>query len=713
MNDTARIQFLADIEKANAANLAYRTGDAIMGDDDYDNLLLRIQQTAETNGWDDAETLINSISGGAEAGGEVKHNVPMLSLDKVSDLDALDRFATTLKGGWVLEPKLDGIAMSALYENGQFVRAATRGDGLVGEDITDRLSTVHGLPEVIADGLTLEIRGEVFMTEDDFREANRNRLEWAVNTWAEKNPGVRIPTLDSLLKVAESNRVAPEGERKHLHNPSKKIGGTFRPEEHLFANSRNAVAGSLMRKADSVKYVVPMSFAAYDLITDATTSGHASRMLQASQLGFTTAHDLMGSPAGATLAEQVEEFGVIRGSLPFPTDGIVVKADDDADRARLGMGSRAPRWAYAYKYVTLGRPTQVLDVITNIGRTGQLTLRAKLKPVLVDGTVIEYATLNNPAWVAERDIRIGDTVYVRRANDVIPFIDRVDMDHRPADSVAWVAPSHCPSCGGEWNKSSIMWRCSNPSCGSLNSIIFAAGRDYFDWEGLSTSTLTVLHEADVVKSIADVFRLDVATLSNVATGQKNADGSDRMLLGKSEATKIVEAVKKSKERPFHSILAALGIRHLGRSLSRRLIVTYPTIDAILAASAEDLTRVEGIGIEKAEAMHAGLRANASLIKELQDLGVNLGAEPAQDAASKTVNSAWVGKQVVISGSIPGYRRSETQDLLQSLGATPRGSVSKTTDVLIADEEAAGNSKFVKAQQLGVQIMTPAEFLATL
>ena len=186
-----------------------------------------------------------------------------------------------------------------------------------------------------------------------------------------------------------------------------------------------------------------------------------------------------------------------------------------------------------------------------------------------------------------------------------------------------------------------------------------------------------------------------------------------MLLGKSEATKIVEAVKKSKERPFHSILAALGIRHLGRSLSRRLIVTYPTIDAILAASAEDLTRVEGIGIEKAEAMHAGLRANASLIKELQDLGVNLGAEPAQDAEAKTVNSAWVGKQVVISGSIPGYRRSETQDLLQSLGATPRGSVSKTTDVLIADEEAAGNSKFVKAQQLGVQIMTPAEFLATL
>lgn len=700
-----RTQYLNLISKAISAAEAYRNSDTlILSDDEYDALIDQIAVLSSEYGWDDADALLESVGDGVEEGGDITHTVPMLSLEKASNEETLNSFLSTLKGQVVLEPKLDGLAISAIYRSGKLVQVATRGNGVTGEDITKRsFNAIKGLPATVATTETLEVRGEVFITSKDFHIANMNRLKYNYDLWLKKNTPKREATITDLYKIALSNRKANDATKSVVIEGTS---STFVPEKFIFANARNAVAGSLRSER---KFPVPMTFACYDVFGQQLEQegSYIKRLNIVQSWGISTATSLM--PANLSVPAEIKtavaEFGELRKTdLGYPTDGIVIKADSISERSRLGSGNKSPKWAVAYKYPSVAQQTVVEDIEVMIGRTGRLSLRARLQPVNVDGTRIEYVSLHNVAWLQEKDIRIGDTVMVRRANDVIPYIDTFVSALRPSTSTRWTAPEVCPQCGEEWDKSTLLWRCVSPSCGELNSVIFASGRDYFDWEGLSEAILTRLNDAGKVRNIADVFDLTLEDLTGLYMGE-NKD-SDK-LLGETVGRKIYDQIQKSKSRPLAAVLAALGIRTLGRTFGRRMAGHFGSMGAILKASVADLTNVEGIAVKKAEIIYAGLREKRDIIVRLRDAGVTMVAEK---PSAKATSNIFAGKKLVVSGSVPGYTRSSIQEFLTSIGAVASSSVSSNTDFLIADEESKGNSKYKKAESLGVRIITPEQFL---
>lgn len=688
-----------------AAQAYYETGVELMSDSEYDVLLETIEKLEVDNGWSEAEDLFSKVAAGVSDGGNVTHDVPMLSLDKANSLEAVNKTITTMSTtvghdvDVVVEPKLDGLAISAKYVNGSLVQVATRGDGLTGEDVTVRIpENVAGLPRTITTKETIEVRGEVFITKSDFIIANLNRVGFELGAW-----------------LARENRTLTTEEKKAVrdfivaNNRSAKppvLKGTkssFDVTKHMFANSRNAVSGSLRR--ERVDYLVPMSFAAYDSVLPGNLAeNHNSKQDFLEEEGFTVASGLIPQNIRSlTVLDAIFEFGKIRGDVEYPTDGIVIKAVKASDRYALGEGSKAPRWAVAYKYPSDKQETVVKGVEITIGRTGRLSLRAEVTPVFVDGTLIRYASLHNVAWMTEKDIRVGDTVTIRRANDVIPYIDGAILHKRPATAIAWEPPAVCPQCDSLWDKSTLLWRCPSPECGALNGVIHAAGRDYFDWEGLSEAILTRLNDEGLVNNIADVFALTKTQLVNLKMGEKQ-DGS-ASILGEKTATKIFDEIQKSKARPLSAVLAALGIRMLGRTFGRRLEASFDSMADIIKASPEELTKVEGIALPKAKVIHAGLQEQLPIIAALNNAGVTM-----VSAKRQTSNAHFTGKKVCISGAIPGYSRGQAQELLTQLGAAASSSVSSNTNYLIADADSSGNSKYQKAVQLGVTIITPEQFL---
>jgi len=712
---TTHSEYLELIEKATlAAKAYYDTEVELISDADYDELIEQLEILSVENGWTDADALFEQVAAGVSDGGDVEHEIPMLSLAKAGSMDALQSFVDSLNGEVILEPKLDGLAISAIYKDGKLVRVATRGDGRTGDDITARATLVKGLPTTISHKGALEVRGEVFITSVDFITACRNRLAFKYGEWKARNPEAQKATLDSIYKVATANRAKPKADRASLKADTKltksgkaKSNADFFPDDYLFANSRNAVAGSL--RNERVDYEVPMTFASYDIFADTFTDAvdYRTRILFASSLGIKTANGLV--PQNLQVVTDplaaVVEFGELRAAtLSYPTDGVVLKANSISERNRLGSGSRSPKWAIAYKYPSIPSQTRVVGIESMIGRTGRLALRARFIPVLVDGTLIEYASMHNVGWAQERDIRIGDTVLVRRANDVIPYIDGVVTELRPLSAHRWVAPEVCPQCGGEWDKSTLLWRCVTPSCGELNGVIFAAGREYFDWEGLSEKILSRLNDAGKVRNVADVFDLTLEDLSGLYMGDNKVGDK---LLGKTVGEKLYKEIQKSKSRPLSAVLAALGIRTLGRTFGRRLAEHFGSMAAILKASVTELTEVEGIAVKKAELIHAGLRTKRDVIIRLKDAGVTMTAEK---KVVKATNAVFAGKKVTISGSVPGYTRDAAQDLLRSIGAISSSSVNSKSHYLVADESMASSSKYVTAVKLGVPIITPEKFL---
>lgn len=699
-------EYLQLIQKAQQAAEAYRNSDTLlMSDEEYDSLIEQITILSIENGWTEAETLLNSVGDGVEEGGDIQHTIPMLSLEKANTEETLNNFLKTINGPVVLEPKLDGLAISAIYRNGKLVQVATRGNGTTGEDITQRSSdAIKGLPTHVNYDKEVEVRGEVFITSKDFHIANMNRIKYNYDLWLKRNTPKTKMSIKDIYKMGLRNRRLPENSSKEF------IAGTptnFTPEKFVFANSRNAVAGALRSER---KFPIPMTFACYDLYSSSLDeeNSYIRRLEIIEKLGVNTATSLMpeGLSTPTNVKDAVNTFGEIRktSTLEYPTDGIVIKADNISERNRLGSGNKTPKWAIAYKYPSLSQQTKVEDIEITIGRTGRLSLRARLTPVIVDGTRIEYVSLHNVAWLQEKDIRIGDTVLVRRANDVIPYIDTYVEALRPESAKRWDAPETCPQCGEQWDKSTLLWRCISPSCGELNSVIFAAGRDYFDWEGLSEAILTRLNDAGKVNNIADVFDLTLHDLTELYMGE-NKDSEK--VLGELVGGKIYDQIQKSKTRPLSAVLAALGIRTLGRTFGRRMAGHFGSMGAILKASVEDLTNVEGIALKKAEIIHAGLKEKRDIIVRLKNAGVTMVAEKPKNAQN---NNVFNGKKVVVSGSIPGFTRSSIQEYLTSIGAVASSGVSSNTDFLIADEESKGNSKYKKAESLKVKIITPQQFL---
>ena len=674
MSYETRTEFDAAVTAAaDAAALYYDaasagTPEVEMLDTDYDSLVghIEIALTEHPEWASNASTaVLNAVAAGASTGGDVTHPHPMLSLSKAPTAASVAAFIADLGGRVVIEPKLDGLAIRAVYTSGALTQVVLRGDGQTGEDITSRVlvngtSRVAGLPVNVPTNEPFEVRGEVYLSDTDFATANVNR------TAAGKES---------------------------------------------FANPRNAAAGALRK--ENATYIVPMSFAAYDVSGfDEANECYSHRIaLLTSRLGILSAYSLIARNVPTDPTEAVTWIGENRATLGYPIDGCVIKADTNRDRARLGSASRAPKWAIAFKYAAEEATTRILDIEMAIGRTGRLSLRARVEPVSVGGTIIEFSSLHNVGFVQRQDIRINDIVHIKRANDVIPYVSDPDLSLRPLDSTPWVAPDGCPKCGEPFDKSTELWRCLGTECSMLSKVVFACGRDQLDLMGMSTSIVTALVESGRVSDVADLFTLTKAELAELVLGE-TPTGSERRL-GNANAAKIITEIEKAKSQPLNRVIGALGIRKTGRTMSRRLSLAFPTMAAFQAATVPQLCNVEGIAEGKAETIHDDLAKMSDMIARLAAAGVNMGesVQESPEGVTTVGGAALAGMSIVVTGkvtgSLAGLSRNEMNELIEAHGGKSSGSVSAKTSMLVCSEP--GSSKHTKAVDLGVRIVTPEEF----
>ena len=654
---TDRADYDAAVARAQDAARAYYEADGfVMDDATYDGLLAQIAATEAAHpDWKSAD--LHEVAGGISAGGDVEHSEPMLSLDKAQTLDDvaafLDRFSGLVSDAnpaFSVEVKLDGVALAARYRNGQLVQVVTRGDGRTGEDVTPQIATglVDGLPLTLSEAIDIEVRGECVLTEDQFDAANDARMN------ADGKPA--------------------------------------------FVNRRNAVSGSV--RARERGYALAMTFGAYSLHghSNADTLTNVDQMRWLKTLGFTPAVFLAGPGdvvhGADAVADAIAQIGNQRASLAFEIDGAVVKADRLDDRATAGSTGSYPRWAVAFKYPAEERTTKVLDIDITPGRTGALVPRAVLEPVFVAGTTISFATLHNPGEVARLDVRIGDTVLVKRAGDVIPRVEGVVLADRDDDSEPWEPPSECPRCGSAIDKSEKRWRCVlGRECALLESLTYSASRDALDIEGLGKSVITALIDAELVGDLADLFTL---TADQVA-------GLDRM--GDVSAAKLIAQIDQSRTASLARWVTALGVARTGRRISRRLADHFGSMDALRNATAAELTAVDGVGESRAASIVDEFVELSDVLDRLDAVGV----VPTVETVTVAEDAPLAGKTVVVTGSIPGFTRPEAQAAAERLGAKTSGSVSKKTDLVVAG--AGAGSKAAKATALGIEIMSADDFIA--
>jgi DNA ligase (NAD+) len=647
-----------------AASRAYYESDNLLLDDaTYDDAMRDIALAEQsTSGWAN-RNVAQSVAADALSGGDVTHTSAMLSLDNAMDMDELsawfNRFTKAIgdeKPLVVVEPKLDGLAISARYENGQLVQAATRGDGRSGQDVTARARNAKGLPQTLSKPIDIELRGEVFMSNADFESANSIRI--------------------ANGKAAFVNQCAG-------------AGGAIRSQ--------------------SATYDLPLTFACYGASGNPAVDGylHTTAMDFVRQLGVQTARSLAGLDEVVHcgidgVRAEVESFATRRTTLGFPIDGAVIKANAQSARDKAGSGSKSPRWAIAFKYPAEERLSTLLEVIWQIGRTGVITPRARIEPVEVRKATVTYATMHNPQFVIDMGWKIGDVVGVRRAGDVVPQLLAPLVARRSGSEIAIEMPSVCPRCHGPIDKSNLRWRCeAGRGCGSSESIEYAVGRDALDIEGMGGKVVGQLVELGRVSDVADLFTLTERDLSTL----------DRM--GEQSAKNILAQIEKAKSQPFARFVIALGIRGTGRSLSRRLVASFPTFASLRNATVNDLASVEGIGIEKSALIREELDELDDVMAKLEALGLGVGATVSTSSAP--TSAALTGKSVVVTGSMTGplaeLSRNEMNELIEAHGGKVSSSVSAKTSLVVAGD--AAGSKLDKATALGVTVLSPTEFAALL
>ena len=618
---------------------------------------------------------------GAPAGGplgDVEHRVPMLSLANAFDNDELRAFDARVRKGlglaegdagpeYVAELKIDGLAISLRYESGHFVLGATRGDGRTGEDVTANLRTIEAIPQQLPEPLTLEVRGEVYMPKAEFARINAEREE------------AGLP---------------------------------------LYANPRNSGAGSLRQLDPSITASRRLSAWCYILLEDdGPASGSQTAALERLQaLGFPVQPDYASDLDIEGVIDFAERWREPRHELPYETDGVVVKVDDSAKQARLGMVSRAPRWAIAYKYPPEQVETTVEDIVPYVGRTGTLTPVAHLQPVLVAGSTVARATLHNLDEVRRKDVRIGDRVVLHKAGDVIPEVVRSLPEQRDGSEREFVMPEACPECGAPvvQDEGEVRHRCSNPFCPAqvIQGLSHFVGRSGMDIEGAGFAVLEQLLARELVRGPADFYRLrveDVLELDRFA--QKSAEN-------------LIAAIDRARRRPLARILAALGIRHVGEQtaidLALWIAATWPpdegeseadwtqrVAETLAASDAERFVAVPGIGAVVAASIGRFFDDpnTAGILSELAGAGVV--AIPPEVPAPGADEGPLAGKTVVVTGTLEGFDRKSAEAAIRAAGGKAAGSVSRKTDFLLAGENAG--SKLAKAQDLGVEVLDEAAF----
>ena len=634
-----------------------------IADADFDALVAELQGIEASNPelvTEDSPT--RQVGGGLSATfAEVRHRTPMMSLDKTTSYAELlawgRRMERYVSGqvGYTCEPKVDGLAMSLLYERGRLVRAATRGDGAVGEDVTANVLTVEAVPKALAPSVpeVLEVRGEIYMAVSAFESLN-----------------------------------------------SRQVGAGAR----RFVNPRNAAAGSLRQKDPTVTASRELGFCAYQvgaLEGGPSFERHSQTLEWLRELGFPVDPNVEMLGTLEEVDTYCKRWESDRHRLDYEIDGVVVKVDDLAQRRELGATSRAPRWAIAYKFPPEERTTLLHDIMVSIGRTGKATPFAVLEPVAVGGAVVSMATLHNEDQVVAKDVRPGDTVVVRRAGDVIPEVRGPVISLRPDGLARWRFPTGCPACGARLvrleGESDTF--CVNADCPGqrVQRITHFASRGAMDIEHLGERTVAQLSGAGLLRDVADIYELDLDAV-------RAMDG-----WGETSVANLAAAIEASRSRPLANLLVGLSIRHLGATGSQSLAGAFGHLDRILVASLEDMAAVEGVGPVIAASVEGffGLERNRAVVERLRAAGVNLEG-PSEPRAPEVL----AGKSIVVTGTLRGWTREEAEAAITSRGGKAPGSVSKRTAAVVAGSDPGG-AKLVKAAELGVPVLDEADFASLL
>lgn len=610
----------------------------------------------------------------------VVHERRMYSLDNAMDLDELDEWMerTAEACGGALPPlccelKIDGSSIALTYEDGVLVRAATRGDGTTGEDVTVNMRTVRDVPlrlrdearAAIAPGVeTLELRGEVYMPKKSF---------------------------EALNAAAEEEGRAP------------------------FANPRNAAAGSLRQKDPAVTKMRDLSTFMYAIADDAAleVEGQWELLQWLRKAGFHVNPDVRLCTSAEEVRGFCRECLNCRESLPYEIDGVVVKVNDFARQRAMGFTARAPRWAIAFKFPPEEKTTLLRDITVQVGRTGALTPVAELVPVVVAGSTVARATLHNLDEVHRKDVRVGDTVIVRKAGDVIPEVLGPVLSLRSPEARIWEMPSVCPSCGSPVvrDPGEVAFRCISIDCPAqaMERLLHWASRGALDIDGMGEEIVSRLVESGRVADVADYYSLSEEELASLDMGRVKADG-EPVRLGHTVAKKLVAAIEASKGRSFARVLFGLGIRHVGKTTAEAIAAAYPSMDALAAAGEDELAGVYGVGPKVAHGMWLFFRTpdNVSVIERLRAAGVTMADEAA--APGEEVPQVLAGLTFVLTGTLAhsGMTRDEAGARLKAMGAKVSGSVSKKTSFVVAGENAG--SKYDKAVALGVPVLDEAQLL---
>lgn len=587
---------------------------------------------------------------------EVEHEVPLQSLQDIFDFDELIEFDNRIKKQseelnkptkYVVETKIDGLSAALKYENGILVEGATRGNGLIGEDVTENIKTIKTIPHKLKEPINITVRGEVFISKKDFEKMNEERV---LN------------------------------------------------EQPLFANARNAAAGSLRQLDSNITASRPLDIYIFNVqkIEGKEFNSHYEELLYLEELGFNVNPVKIPCDTLEEAINAINKIGEDREDLTFGIDGAVVKVDNLSLREDLGTTAKTPRWAIAYKYPPERKETILKDIVCQVGRTGAITPMAILEPISVAGSTISKTTLHNEDFIKEKDLRIGDTVVIQKAGDVIPEIVEVKKEKRTGSEKAFNMPTTCPVCGAmavrEEGESAI--RCTGIECPAklVRNIIHFVSKEGMDIDGLGENLVEQFIDKGLIENIADIYTL---TFEDIASLKKN---------GTKFAENLINAIQDSKNRPFYKLITALGIRHIGTKSAKTIAKHFKTIENLMNAEIEEIAELDDIGQIMAQSIYQFFKQDQTidLINKLRDAGVNM-----REEQNETGDTRFEGLTFVLTGSLENYTREQAGEIIEKFGGKVSSSVSKKTNYVLAGEEAG--SKLTKAQSLGVNIITEAQF----
>ena len=630
-----------------------------ISDFEYDMLMLELKDLEKRfPEFVNKKSYTQHVGGSVKTGfSKVEHMVPLLSMQDMFSLEEVDEYVEKIKKqaeenkienqGFVVETKIDGLTASLEYKNGIFVRGSTRGNGLVGEDVTENLKTIKNIPKKLTEDIDITVRGEVFISTKDFEKMNSQREAEGLET---------------------------------------------------FANARNAAAGSLRQLDSNITKSRPLDIYVYNIqtIQGKEISSHFEALEYLEKLGFNVNPIKVLCKNVKEINEAINEIGDKRNNLTFGIDGAVIKVDDLKFREILGTTAKNPRWQVAYKYPPEQKQTKLIDIVCNVGRTGVITPLAILEPVSVAGSTISKTTLHNEDFIKEKDIKIGDTVVIQKAGDVIPEIVRVIKEDRTGEEIDFQMPKTCPVCGAtavrEEGEAAV--RCTGIECPAklYRNLVHFVSREAMNIDGLGENIIDQLMNKKLVSNIADIYNL---TFEDVASLKKN---------GTKFANNLINAIEESKQNDLYRLITAFGIMHIGAKASKVLARRFKTMDNLANASLEELSEIEDIGEVMARSITQffAQEQTKDLIERLKNARVNMEA-----LGQEETDERFTGMTFVLTGSLESFTRDEASNIIEKYGGKVSSSVSKKTNYVLAGEEAG--SKLTKAQNLGVNIITEEQF----